>query len=71
MFIFYYKDGTANSPIILAKWVGCCTLRIKQTQYNSEELYFTLIVTSAVKALPSISQNRINQIILNNQIDNH
>ncbi len=68
IFIFYYIGGTASPPIIISKWVGCCAIRIKQTQYNSEELYFTLLVTSALKTLPSISQNRINEITLNNQI---
>jgi hypothetical protein len=40
-------------------------------QYNSEELYLLLLVPSAVKTVLSISQNGINQITLNKQIDNH
>jgi len=43
----------------------------KQTQYNSEELYFMLLVTSAVKTVLSISQNRMDQITLNKQNSNH
>ena len=42
----------------------------KQTQYNSEELYFMLLVTSAVKTVLSISQNGISPITLNKQIGN-
>jgi len=38
---------------------------------NSVELYFMLLVTSAVKALPSISQNGISPITLNKQLGNH
>jgi hypothetical protein len=38
---------------------------------NSEELYFKQLVTSAVTTLVSISQNGINPIALNKQIDNH
>ncbi len=43
----------------------------KQTQYNSEELYFMLLVTSVVKTVLSISQNRMDQITLNKQLGNH
>jgi hypothetical protein len=43
----------------------------KQTRYNSEELYFVLLVTSTVKTVLSISQNGISPITLNKQIGNH
>jgi hypothetical protein len=42
-----------------------------QTQYNSEELYFMLLVTLALETLLSISQNGINQITLNKKLENH
>jgi hypothetical protein len=37
----------------------------------SEELYFTLLVISAVKTVLSISQNGISPITLNKQLGNH
>jgi hypothetical protein len=40
-------------------------------QYNSEELYLLLLIPSAVKTVLSISQNGIDQITSNKQIDNH
>ncbi len=43
--------------------------RNKQTKYNSEELYFMLLL--ALKTLLSISQNGINQITSNKQLGNH
>jgi chromosome segregation ATPase len=44
--------------------------KMKQTQYNSEELYLLLLVPSAVKTVLSISQNGINQITVNKQLSN-
>jgi hypothetical protein len=37
----------------------------------TEELYFMLLVTLALKTLASISLNRLNPITLNKQKDNH
>jgi hypothetical protein len=37
----------------------------------TEELYFMLLVTLALKTLVSISQNGLSPITLNKQIDNH
>jgi hypothetical protein len=37
----------------------------------TEELYFMLLVTSAVRTLLSISQNGINPITLNKQLGSH
>ncbi len=54
------------------QWVymtDASSLLLPQNELNTiftEELYFMLLVTSAVKTLLSISQNRINQIALNN-----
>ena len=45
--------------------------RNQQTQYNSEELYLLLLIPSAVKTVLSISQNGMNEITLNKQLDNH
>ncbi len=45
--------------------------RNEQTQNNSEELYFVLLVTLALKTLLSISQNGISSITLNKQLGNH
>jgi hypothetical protein len=42
-----------------------------QTQYNSEKLYFMLLVTLTLKTLLSISQNGISPITLNKQLGNH
>ncbi len=60
------RQGT-QYPLLTPSWA----LGIKQTHYNFEELYFMLLVTSAVRTLLSISRNRINQITSNNLIDNH
>jgi hypothetical protein len=38
---------------------------------NYEELYFVLLVTLVLKTLLSISQNGMNQITSNKQIDNN
>ncbi len=48
----------------------CWALGINR-QYNSEELYFMLLVILALKTLLSISQNRMDQITLNKQLGNH
>jgi hypothetical protein len=48
----------------------CCALRINR-QYNSEELYFMLLVTLALKTLLSVSQNGISSITLNKHLGNH
>ncbi len=45
--------------------------KMKQTQYNSEELYLLLLVPSAVQTVLSISQNGISQITVNKQLSNH
>jgi len=37
----------------------------------TEELYFMLLVTLALKTLVSISQNGLSPIAINKQIDNH
>jgi hypothetical protein len=39
--------------------------------YNSKEFYLLLLVPSAVQTVLSISQNGMNQITSNKQIDNH
>ncbi len=56
-----------QSGLFLSK----CVINKKNIQYNSEDLYFMLLVTSVVQTVLSISQNGINQITLNKQLSNH
>ncbi len=67
---YIFKSVLFHLTFVTESWCFCKWQSIPPF-FNSEELYFVLLVTLALKTLLSISQNGISPIRLYKQLGNH